>query len=234
MNAVTAAALGGLAAVLLAGCGSRALLPTAEEEARLIANANLDGSTHLAVVTRERFAGRAVADTRIAQPMVEEIADITEELLGVQATALDQARDGDWARELVESWDDAGFFETIDHVDFFSDRGFDGYVVAMPASTGQTGAFVLGQPTPNRDRVNESGERELHSEGFAPQFRIYIFENGKEMPIMRSGKGRTLRCDKVSERIGNVDVIAAAYADANECAGKFSALYREYLTSRLP
>ena len=228
-----AAALGALAAVLLVGCGSRPLLPTVEEEALLIANADLGRSTHLAVVTRERFASRAVADTRIAQPLVTEIAEITEELLGVQATALDQARDGDWARELVESWDKAGFFETIDHVDFFAERGFDGYIVAMPASTGQTGGFVLGQPAPGPDRGSASGERELHSEGFAPQFRIYVFENGEEKPIMRSGKDRTLRCDKVSQRVGNIDVVAAAYADAGECAGKFSALYREYLTSRL-
>ena len=234
MTTVNAAALGVLAAVLLAGCGSRPLLPTVEEEAVLIANANLDRSTHFAVVTRERFASRDVADTPIAQPLVKEIAEITEELLDIQATALDQSRNGEWARELVESWDEAGFFETIDHIDFFAERGFDGYIVAMPASTGQTGGFMLGQQTPERDRVDATGERVPHSESFAPQFRIYVFENGEEIPIMRSGKDRTLSCDKVSQRVGSVDVIAAAYADADDCAQKFSSLYREYLADRLP
>ena len=217
----------------LTACSSRSLLPTLEEEAAMIAAAGLNSSRRFAVVNRARFTNRAVADPRITQPLTEDMANAMQELLGVSAEALDKGREGEWSRELVESWDKAGFFETINHIRFFRQRGFDGYAIVMLESTGQSGGYLLGQPTPRESRTNVFGKKERHSESFAPQFRIYLFDNDEEVAIMRSGKNRTISCDKVSFHVGGNKVIAAEYADIPACPAKFASLFREYLLARV-
>lgn len=212
----------------IAACGSRQLLPEIDEEAQLLAGAELREGKRYAVVTRTDFASRNVPDLALAEPIAEGVADVATELLGVEAVPLDQRRDGDWAVELVNSWDEAGFFEVIDHHDFFASRGFDGYIVAMAESVdGPDGSPLRRKSMPELDDNPFSSMFVQLEMEFAPQFRIYELVDGETEPLMRSGKRESFRCDvrDVGSRV--------VASDAQACAQRFVDLFRRYLIQRV-
>ena len=199
--------------LIFAGCGS--LAPSLEEDTALIAAAGLDATQRYAVVSNGGFASREVANPDFAQPVVDEIATITGELLGVEAIGLDQSPDGDWAREMKESWDEAGFFEVIDHFDFFESRGFDGYVIFMQESE------VLSSDGP------------FLYERFQPQFRIYQLHEGGTRPLMRTGQSPAIECDQEQVMHTAGGIPTRRFKDPIACAWKFAEQYRKDVSARV-
>ncbi len=220
--------------LFVAGCGSRSLLPDISEESQLLAAADLRDDKRYAVVTRTGNFDRNVPDKNLAQPIVEGVAATASELLGVDAVPLDQSRDGPWATELRRSWEEAGFFETIDQDEFFIRRGFDGYIVAMAESRDFSGEASLGSQPPPKPGDNPF-DRILGPPltlTFEPQYRIYQFVDGESQAIMRSGKAKSFDCTLRDVASGG-GVLRLVAADPEGCSQKFVDVFRDYLAQRV-
>ncbi len=226
-----------LCALMLGACGGRGVLPTVAEEAALIRQSGLGPTSRIAVVSNAGFGTRAVIDEEVAQGTVNAVADIASQLLGVEAVALDQSPSGPWQREMVESWDKAGFFEVIDHYEFFAQRDFDGYVIVMLESTGY-GGFENGAYTRTEKRgsgneyFNPLPMPELY-ESFSPQYRLYLRDEKSMQPLMRSGLGGRVDCQQRQVINAAGDNAYRVFDEPEQCAQEFAQQFEDYLSARV-
>jgi len=208
-----------VSAGLLHSCISpRAFLPSVSEEIEMIRKANLSPSKRFAVVTLGSFVTTKLDNVKIGEHVAPGIAKVTQNMLGVQANALDQSSTGAWAKEIVHAGK-KGLVKSAR--DAFIDRmGFDGYVLVFTNN--------------EHDDWDDNPDR-TYWNVYRPYFQIHLkSDSGVFTPLMRTDLDTRMTCDlKVYHDSKGFPTGVSELMEPEECTKKFVDLYRAKLSSRL-
>ncbi len=213
-------------AAMAAGCGPRMFVPTIEEEAALLANADLPGKRYAVVVRAAWTGGHVPAVEGFGNQVAAEVAEIATEMLGVEAIPLDHADGSPWPEEHSRFEADRGWLTASTYEPFFRNEGFDGYIMV----TAQQEWFFRNTP---------EGRIDFHR--YNPTFHVVdLPENSERVGIMTEGMSQTTgvacRLEGGIRRDYAGNIVSASplrHPDLEDCTAKLSVRFRIAVGQRL-